>query len=161
MHTSHQARILSVLSFFMCLLFGSEHAFAGWWSKRDLIIIGGEEGCPPKLILKMGGKHEEDLLLMPTCHRYKSNHDIYAPKVVKHLHYTAPDHGSYGGPKFKIIKHHHHHHGSPEAKYYDDEPDVEEEVSPMEVYDADTEIVDDNSQLEREKKSMSKLTSDH
>src|SRR5690625_468254 len=55
----------------------------GFGSKKDLIILGGEEGCPPKLVLKSGGKFGEDILLMPTCHKKNPTAKL---KVVKHIH---------------------------------------------------------------------------
>lgn len=56
--------------------------------KGDLIILDGEHGCPPKLILKSGGRHEEDLLLMPTCHHQENKHRATKKivKIVKHVH---------------------------------------------------------------------------
>lgn len=141
----------------LCMLlmaFLTDSSVASLFEKKgDLIIIGGDKGCPPKLIFKTGG-HGEDLLLMPTCYRHKH---YPRTKIVKHIHIQA--HKPYGGRR---VSHHHHYHPHFERdhKYYHDEEQHQENVPPMEIYDAETEVDMKPEKTEEKKKSMKKLSED-
>lgn len=147
--------VLAILHMLLMAFLTDPSVASLFGKKGDLIIIGGDKGCPPKLILKTGG-HGEDLLLMPTCNRHKHKH-YPRTKIVKHIHIQA--HKPYGGHR---VSHHHHHHDHSEGdhKYYHDEEEHQENVPPMELYDAETEVDMKPEKTEEEKKSMKKLSED-
>ena len=57
---------------------------------EDTIIVGGEHGCGPKLLLKTGGKKKGDILVMNNCKKHKETHYIPMPYYYSHG-------GGYGG----------------------------------------------------------------
>lgn len=59
--------------------------------KGDLILVGGEKGCGPQLLLKTGKKGKGTVLLLSPCHK-KEEHHSYIPYPVYGGHKE-----SYGG----------------------------------------------------------------
>lgn len=56
----------------------------------DTIILGGEHGCGPKLVLKGGGKKKGDILVMSGECKKKHQEHHYIPYPVYH-HYGGHD----------------------------------------------------------------------
>ena len=73
--------------------------------KSDILILGGEDGCPPQLFLKTGGKKKDkDILIMNPCQKKKKEYVAY-PVYESHEYEThdsgyGQDMGGYGGDSY-------------------------------------------------------------
>ncbi|KAH9394624.1 hypothetical protein TYRP_004679 [Tyrophagus putrescentiae] len=86
---------LLVIAVFVCLFHLS-------WAddKKDMVLIGGEHGCGPKLLYKSGGKKKGDFILMNDCkQKHQEYHFVPYPIYYHTSHgYGGGDHGGgYGG----------------------------------------------------------------
>lgn len=84
--------VLSVVCALVLLQFASVYAGD---KGEDTIILGGEHGCGPKLLLKTGGKKKGDILVMNDCKKkHKQTHFIPYPVYTS---YGGGHGGGYGG----------------------------------------------------------------
>lgn len=72
--------------------------------KSDIIVLGGDEGCGPQLVLKTGDKKKGDILVMNPCKKKETKYVAYP--VYESHQYESHDSGydmggsqggSYGG----------------------------------------------------------------
>lgn len=84
---------LFTLAVIVAICFAAQLVEAG--KKGDLIVVGGEKGCGPKLLLKTGKKGKGNVLVMNPCKK-KEEHYNYVPYPVYGGHEESyGDHGGY------------------------------------------------------------------
>ena len=153
--TFTKMEIISTIIVYILTIITVNESFPLFDKKSDVIIINGEKGCPPKMVLKAGyGFLSSDLLLMNDCSRkfnrpsrshgvehHHHHHHHKKTKLVKVIHYKKPK-----------CKHHHHHHQSYDHRrqhsYYTDSSDPNDQVEMLHEdgdYDDGDEIGDEST----------------